>query len=476
MVKARRLVHADDRFSIGLLILDIGFLRSWFESQVYNSIARHSSVKIITTKEIAETLQSSYQITPESVRFLDAQDVQFNYIVSQLYFMSLIKKYKRRSSSFKFRILLERRGNFTIRPNTKVFYKRIANYLKQRLQHPRYTLGKICVHFFSINPFLRYLVIKFTEYKLQLKAQKVNFDFSEYDLILIPSTNNDIRTLILLKSLNTSNIKSLMVIDNWDNLSGKSVFHIKPTLISVMGFQQALHAHEIQGFDESSIRILGLPRYQALYEYQRKTSSLSPRSETRELAIAYLGFGPPHNEVQILEYILNWNKTCCFDDTQLTLVYRPHPTRSLRYREMNFTNLQKKYPNLIDGSNDQLSEVLVRSDLVISTPTTAIFDSALMRKPLIIDGTDDGISRVNAKNSLQNFQHLLEFSSLTKLPIANSKADIVQLISDFREGYTDKFIMQDVELEQFLPKVDFAANFQAFLGSNYDIIKSRLVN
>lgn len=475
MPTKRRFVHADDRLKIGLLILDRGFLHSWFESQVYDSLGRRSSMKILTTKDIAETIHASYQITADSVEFIDAKEVQFSYILSQLYFMSLIKKYKRKSTSFRFRIILERRGNFTLRPNERDFYKRLSIYLKKRLRHPRFTLARIFIHSFSMNSFLRYLVIRLTEYQLQQKGQKIDFNFTEYDLILIPSTNNDIRSLILLKSLNKSDVKSLLVIDNWDNLSSKSVFHIKPTFISVMGFQQALHAHEIQGFKETAISILGLPRYQSLYRHKKNSSGLAIRSKIQELTIAYLGFGPPHNEVQVLEFILDWNKTCYSDDTRLTLIYRPHPTRTVRYGEMNFTNLKQKYPNLIDGSNDQLTDVLIECDLIISTPTTAIFDSALMRKPLMIDATDDCISRVNAKNSLQNYQHLLEFSNLSQLPIANSKADIVRLISDFCEGHTDKFVMQDFELEQFLPKQDFVTNFDDFLSSKSDIIKSKLV-
>ena len=61
-------------------------------------------------------------------------------------------------------------------------------------------------------------------------------------------------------------INSYFLIDNWDNLSSKSILINHPDFISVWGRQTANHARKIQDIPKKKIFICGTPRYESFFK------------------------------------------------------------------------------------------------------------------------------------------------------------------------------------------------------------------
>jgi hypothetical protein len=64
----------------------------------------------------------------------------------------------------------------------------------------------------------------------------------------------------ILKFCSKHNIKSVLSIDNWDNLSSKSIFSIKPDLTLVWGEEMLDDAVRIQKFEPKRIELIGSSR------------------------------------------------------------------------------------------------------------------------------------------------------------------------------------------------------------------------
>ena len=85
---------------------------------------------------------------------------------------------------------------------------------------------------------------------------------SNYDLIVIPNSGFDSDFDYLIKLSKNNSVLSYMLVDNWDNLSSKSIMMFKPSYLAVMSEQCLNHAIEIQGISREKIYIIGNSRFE----------------------------------------------------------------------------------------------------------------------------------------------------------------------------------------------------------------------
>ena len=139
---------------------------------------------------------------------------------------------------------------------------------------------------------------------------------------------------------NKLEIKSYFLIDNWDNLSSKSILINRPDFISVWGTQTANHARKIQNIPKKSIFICGTPRYESFF----KKKNLKLKKIYNKKYILFLGTSLKFNEEMIVEKIDKILQKNSKFFKNCYLVYRPHPWR----QSTDLINLKNLKKTIID--------------------------------------------------------------------------------------------------------------------------------
>jgi hypothetical protein len=238
------------------------------------------------------------------------------------------------------------------------------------------------------------------EYVFNLNTKLDRF-FLKYnpDLVIVPTQGDDIGYYYLSIFCNKNKIKTLALVDNWDNFSSR--LHLKPHMnyYAAWGEQSRQHALNFQNINLNKVFNLGSARYQDYYLYRNKKIN----SHFRFKYILFLeGFGLTKGLEKVfdnLETILNKEKKY----KNLKIIYRPHPWRKdiktvnvnkykkiildpqlkKQYQEKNFhTSFQPDlsyYPSLIKNA-----------EFVIAAPTTMVIESLIFYKKIILLAHDKG--------------------------------------------------------------------------------------
>jgi len=110
-----------------------------------------------------------------------------------------------------------------------------------------------------------------------------------------------------------------LAIDNWDNLSSKSILWEKPTLLGVWGPEMAIDAMEFHGISQNSIVEIGSSRVDIPNNHQ-----VISEMHTKKPYVLFAGSGIQHtDEVEaLLKFRVSLNKVGL---DHVNVIYRPHP-------------------------------------------------------------------------------------------------------------------------------------------------------
>lgn len=264
-----------------------------------------------------------------------------------------------------------------------------------------------------------------------------------YDLIVFPSAAYDSPTIDLIRLGKKLNYPTLCLIDNWDNLTSKTVFWIRPDFLGVWGEQSAQHAIEIHSFRPERVFAIGTPRFDVYLSQRPTTRNPSPYPFPYVL---FAGSAMPFDEIRALQEIESAITGPPGFDTALKIVYRPHPWRQKHNSETTFDNSKLErtvIDNQISRARDSESDGdsagsfqpdldyypgLLRNALVVIGPlTTMLFEAALCMRPVIALSYNDGL---NAHTSRRYFKH---FDGTEKIPgftFCNQMGDLSPLLSE----------------------------------------------
>jgi hypothetical protein len=260
-----------------------------------------------------------------------------------------------------------------------------------------------------------------------------------FDLIIIPSSAHELDAYKQILYARNCGIKSLVAIENWDNLSSKAVFPILPDFATVIGKTSVEYAISIHGLQKNSIFPIGIPRFE---NYRNQNFRKIEKSITRtkiSIKVVYLGFSLAHDELRLLND-LNVNLTQICPDIDFNITHRKHPFAQPRYnyvdgRVTRETTQNSDTPKMLSKLLPQIGpeylSQLSKYDLVISTPTSMAIECMLLNLPIIIDGTDDGLHRTSAGKSLKNYLHLTDLMKIEGLSIAKDVKNLAQLCKEF---------------------------------------------
>ena len=274
-------------------------------------------------------------------------------------------------------------------------------------------------------------------------------------LIIVPTAGQDLSFFDTTRIGKQLKIKTIAIIDNWDNLSSRSHPYPRPDHYVVWGEQSKMHGHKIQSINPKNITVAGASRYDDYFKLREKRLK---NYFNFKYALFFEGTGIEDDltkTMDILEEAISVNKIKNFK-----IIYRPHPWRKkikridlkrykhilldpqfkINYYDNNFRNSfqpdLKYYPSLIKNS-----------EFIISAPTTMVIESLIFYKRIILlaHGKNElfghynhvvRLAHVQGLNKFKNIKTYFDKNDLTKMFLNFfNKSNLNQKKSDSLRNY-----------------------------------------
>ena len=230
--------------------------------------------------------------------------------------------------------------------------------------------------------------------------RKIN-DEQQFDLIICASNAGDTVDTDVADISNGETItKTLILVDNWDNLSSKYVMTFHPDKLAVWGEQSKLHAITIQKLQEKSVTVLGTPRFAGYYGEPVKSDLISSAS-----------IGLPKDYILVIGSQTFWDENTFLHklrevvDEQfeaMTIVYRPHPWRETFGQTFHPPSGIMIDPTLKKLEVENVGELpalpklalyrhlMEQASIIVGGCTSMIVEASILRKKYLLLAHDDG--------------------------------------------------------------------------------------
>lgn len=453
--------------NLAILISDQKYYRNYIESQVLNLLGASHQILLIVDPLVALNLKSDFD--PKKIFEISLSSRKQ---IRPLGFIEEVVRthYRFLSTSFQFRELrfypsyneyfkFDRKESQTSSPfyflaKGLILAKGNYLYLQSRVR-------KSILYFFAFDPM--FFVFMQLSRKMDFSISELNafLESHSIDLLLIPSGGREPAAVMSTASCETVGVKSLLMLDNWDNISSKTFFWKKPNFLGTWGPQSSRHAISIQKFTPNRVFDLGTPRFDV---YMNKKSELVDLS--RQFAIkSYILFLGSHlffDEIHILyrlDLILSDRKSDLFG---LHIVYRPHPHRIRGFDFFNYrfenvtldpelsahystkekssqyvTNLEH-YPDLISGA------VMVLCGL-----TSMIIEARILKKPVGVFVHEEPGNATSPHTVYRNYLHFQGIENLRNVVLIGELSALEKSLLELLH-MTDSPTVVDPHLDYFI--------------------------
>jgi hypothetical protein len=409
--------------NILIVLSSKSYFRNYVTTRAFQTIKENFHIHYFLSSEISEF----DEISSENLHFFtpdhksDAQHLRI--------FNLLMWRNRKKSISFAFRIKrfhqlklgFPHGTNFIIR-FIKIFW-RLVQWLLIRFE----------AYVIASSPFFPTYLNLFIHNLTPHPVLKSVLDKVNPDLVIYPSSTYEAIGNDVISECKRLNIKSLFLIDNWDNLSSKSVLWQKPSYISVWGDQSKAHAMEIQGMQDNQIYKLGTPRFNS-YFMHRDEDLKSPYPYRY---ILFVGTTLPFNEayaLYMMDKVIDSNQST-FPNTKI--IYRPHPWRqgtdsiskfSLRHvivdKQLRESYFKQDFSENIQPEISYYPQLLQNAEFVTGGLTSMVIEATIFRQPFIALVHEDDSPVTTPKNIYKNFTHFREIDQMRNIIFCNSLSSI----------------------------------------------------
>jgi hypothetical protein len=283
---------------------------------------------------------------------------------------------------------------------------------------------------------------------LQTKLHKL-----KPDLVLFPSSAYDPEGTDLIKICKQNNIPTAFLIDNWDNLSSKSIFWELPSHIGVWGNQSKEHAKYIQGFKDKEVSLLGTPRYDDYFAV-RESSLETPYSFKYVL---FVGTALVFDELAVLIHL---NKIIQKNSLLrgIKIVYRPHPWRqtedvfaldSLEHVVVD-SQLADAYRSgkrdvSLQPSLSYYPSLLSNAEFVMGGLTSMMIEALIFHKQFLGLVHDDHKNFTSMHNVYKNYTH---FEGIEKMDAVTLCDDLDILENTFNNVWNSRDVLSSELIDE----------------------------
>lgn len=394
------------------------YIRNYIESGAFREIEDHDCYYIA-----ADNIERRDEIENKK-SFVGYFKIDQNEVSKHIELLNVLMwKYRKKSSTFLWRFLILHW------PPTAQWYQNRKNgalparylSLMKGLKYP--VLGTNPVSMASI-PFLK-------------KRLKINSQIRRYleqirtDLVVIPSSAYDpIGTDVVLLKKEFS-YKMLFLIDNWDNISSKSIMWALPDHLAVWGQQAKKHAVSIHGMAPENVTPIGTPRFDSYFTHHRDRS----KSIYDFNYILVCGCAEPFDELTALRLLDAETGNHQHIYQGMKIVYRPHPKLQKRlcedvFRPEEFENVildkqaEEYHYQAVDKSYqpnlNYYPSLMYNAALVIAPLTTMIIESLICGTDVLALVYDDGIHYTSPHNTYKYYEHFKGVEKIKGLFFCNA--------------------------------------------------------
>ncbi len=311
--------------------------------------------------------------------------------------------------------------------------------------------------YLSLIPPLNFFVNKILLNKI-VESNQLTQILRSYQPLGVALVSNGAESLIEEVRLSSSklNIPWFMIVDNWDNVSSKSVFAFQPDLLLVWSRQQKNLAMKIHRFSGDDIKIVGSQR---LGEYWASPHNIN-LTTTVKYKLLYVGQQEPYEELVDLYQLISNSKSVA------SVKYRPHPLRIFERSEIEMIRSLSRFGRLqlslspdqnnffflkqvLNTTEESPLEALKSVDCVVGPPTTMILESTLLRKLTFVVSRDDKLHRTTSSRFWENYEHFFELKNISFLFEVN---DLQSFDSVLQRAITnfDGITKEDIEILNYL--------------------------
>jgi hypothetical protein len=177
-----------------------------------------------------------------------------------------------------------------------------------------------------------------------------------------------------VKAAKSLGIPTVAVVQTWDNLTTKGLFHVAPDMVLVWNEADKRVAAEIHGIPKDSIRITGAPFFDKWFEDQKICKPLMDKPY-----ILYLGSS--RNIIKDERDLVRQTQK----KYGLPMIVRPHPANSRDLIHIRGDNLLVMPPELPESKKQksELYSVIHHCEFAVGVNTSAMIDVIIQDKPCI---------------------------------------------------------------------------------------------
>jgi len=388
------------------------FVRNYIFTNALKEIEKHNNVYFLAcNKNVTLKKEIKKKNFLGFYNFSDQQRKKYKNFYLSLLFK---KKYKSKTIRLSTSRILQLKlvyGNESIYKIIFMFFLRIGSWLKRYFL---FIYSRVYSYLFPKNNLLFSIE---DNSKLDLL-----FKFYKPSLVIIPTGGEDIGYWYVSNFCKKNNIKSLAIVDNWDNFSSRPHLDPKPDFYAVWSEQSKIHAKKFHNISRSKVFITGSARHDN-YFLIRKKNLKSYFNFNYILFFESFGITDGLEELfDILDNILESQKKLYGN---LKLIYRPHPWQKTfkpiqikQYKNIILDpQLKKNYEKNISSTSFQpdlsyYPSLIKNAEFIISSPTTMLIESLIFRKKILLLAYDKN-KKFGNYDYIKNVEH---FKNIEKSP------------------------------------------------------------
>jgi hypothetical protein len=433
------------------VLTHIHFIRNYITSGVLKELQNNLSVNILLTNETKKTIfDNESVVTIEEPNHLTKIVRSFIFdaftIIEMPTNTAFALRYKRNKvlSLSKYFKQIRSLRHFSIKKLSVFIYGFILD------------INRLVCHWMNKNILKKYIKllihIDSTRKKNVEKLQK----YSEH-LIVIPSSAYSHYDIEIIQICANLNLKTLLLIDNWDNLTSKSILWHKPDFMAVWGEQTKMHAIKFQKMPQNRVFELGTPRFDQYF--QTRDNKIATNFEFKY--ILFVGTFLEFNELEAITIINNTIDNNIEAFSSIKLVYRPHPWRqgkavnhiaNLKHVVLD-PQIEESY---LKGNKsfqpklDYYPSLINNSEMIIGGLTSMIIEASIYNKNYIALAYDDGVSFISQKEAYESYIHFKGVDQLENVHMCHQKENLGDLLTQVFDHRFSKSIDLSSSLKQFI--------------------------
>jgi hypothetical protein len=269
--------------------------------------------------------------------------------------------------------------------------------------------------------------------------------------VLAPSLAADSFTIDMTYTAKRLGIKSMLLINSWDNLVSKGVLPLPPDCVGVWGEQGINQATHVQNVPAERVVALGVPRFDLYF----RDDAPKPKVDIHEFngippdrkIVLYAATAIPFDDISAIEIL---DRLISSDPaySEFVILFRPHPEMMRRSDERSFADCHFRnvyldrqvaayYTARFDVGNDNDKSFINNAELdyypallktvvaVVCPPTTLGVEGAMNGAPCLMICYGDGKNTWLSPEKMCQYESVEEVLDMPGVVACSAEADLI---------------------------------------------------